>query len=732
MFRGLLLLFGFWCAAWAGAQTLRVRVAPETVYAGDAFRLEVAVEGERLERVDFAFSPEARTLGRTSGLTAVNGRVSSRLSCTVLAETPGTYRLERLEATTASGKTLTFGGHPTVTVRRLEPDPALSLTLTAEPEAPLPGDEVTLTLTARAPALVGGDGDPHSPFVETDLFGRLAERAPNIAFEPQTGEDSPLRLAGRPVALSREADGTNLVWRFSIPYRAVRAGEQTFPAPILRDTRLTGHDAQGNPLSERCAAVGAPLTVRVSAPPAEGRPEGFVGAIGGAFSAEAALDALGAKVGDPVRLTLRFLTDGDPALLRAPDLPRLPGFRAYGEPVREGFRGGAAFVYPLRPLRAGLLEVPPLEFAWFDRASRAYRTVRTAAVPLRVRPSAQLVLLGDDGETAYAELPPALIMGDLPPRRPAPWGRWPALVGLGALVLVGGVRLLCLLAAKAVALLGARRPAARACAALDRTTDPAEAAAAVRAWAKRPALTPAELRAALPPSPEAEEAVRAYAALEAAAYSGGGDVPEARAALRRLLPRLRLLALALALVFAATLPAADAFVREEAVARSVSAATPEAYAEAANLWLRLLREGGDARTFLLNAASCAFWARRPEASLALLRRYERLYGRDALSRQGIRAACAALGRPEPWMGDRLGGPGVTALLWGLGGVFLLVSALRLLPRRWLGPAYGKLTLLGNLLAVVVIVLLLARPLMALRATWIPLPDDLPTAPEEDL
>lgn len=722
MFRCLLLFVGFWGAALTGAQTLRVRLTPEVVYAGDAFRVEASAEGEQLKSLEVAFSPEARALGQTSGMTSVNGVVRSSLAQTLLAEQPGTYRLERLEAVTVSGKRLPFNGHPTVTVRALVPDPTLTLALTSEPEAPLPGDEVTLTLTVRAPALVGGDGALHSPFVEADFFGRATERAPNLSFDPQVGEDSPLHLTGRPVLQSREADGTNLVWRVTIPYRAVRAGEQTFPAPILRDQRLTGHDAQGPPRLERCASRGEPLTVRVASPPTEGRPEGFVGAIGKTFAAEAALDALGAKVGDPVRLTLRFETDGDPLLLRAPTLPRLTGFRAYGEPVRDSFRGGAAFTYNLRPMRPGLLEVPPLEFAWFDRAALAYRTVRTSAVPLRVTPSAQLVLLGDDGGTVATELPPALVLRDLPARRLTPWAKGMALAGFAALCLMAGIHSLRWLVAKGKTLLSVRRPTARACATLAKTTDPSVAAAAVRAWANRPSLTPDELRTVLPPSPEADEAIRAYAALEAAAYSGGGDVPEARATLRRLLPNLRLLTLLAALFSATLLPAADAFVREQAVARTVTATTPGDYAAAANLWLRLVRAdaGSDARTLLLNASSCAFWARHPEASLALLRRYERLHGRDALSCQGVRAACAALGRPEPWAVGRLGVPASLNACCVAMGVALLLFALPL--RRFRGVRAVALV------AVFALALWVFAAWHLARAT--PVPDDLPI-PEED-
>lgn len=659
-------------AAWA--QGLRVRLAPGEVFAGDAFLLEVSAEDAALKAVDFAFSGPVERLGQTRSVTMVNGRASTTLGWRLLATRTGTLRLERLSATAADGRRLVYDGHPELTVRALEADPAVALSLEAAPEDPMPGDAVTLTLTCVTPALRVGDRTL-PPFFDVDLFGRPSPRMPRLAFDAATDEESPLRAAGRPEAEGPEPDGTNLVWRVRYPFRAVRAGRQTFPAPTLRDVRVAALGPDGRGESVRCAAIGEPLTVVVADPPLEGRPEGYVGAIGKTFAAEAALDALNVKAGDPVRLTVTFRTDCDPALLRAPRLPDLPGFRAYGEPARRTLSDGVAFAFSLRPVRDGLLEIPPLTFAWFDRAAREYRTAATAAVPLRVRPTAQLALVGPDG-AAPGVPPPALVHdGATLPARPRPLWPW-ALLALGAAALAAKAlwRALRLAARLLAAPFRARRPLARALATLAKTDDPAQAAAAVRLWAGRPALTPAELRALLPASPEAEEAVAAYAALEGAAYSGGGDRPEARAALRRLLPGLRLLALALLLLAPPALPAADAFVREQAWAASVAAAEPKDYAEAANLWLRLARAGDPGREVLLNGAVCALLAGRPEASLTLLAHYERRHGRDAASDQALRAVCARLGQAAPGPWARRSFPEAAAWCAAAAGLFLLALA----------------------------------------------------------
>ncbi|MEG2725276.1 MAG: BatD family protein [Kiritimatiellia bacterium] len=531
---------GILCAGVASAQTLRVQMAPESIMLGDPFQIEVMAEGVTLANVDFAFSQTVQKVQQQSKSMTVNGRMSSSLIYTLLPSEVGTCRLMSLSAQTSEGKTLSFSEHRQVKVQAVTLDRAVELTSKATPEEVLQGDEVLLTLSLRVPALQT-QGRVLVPFYGQDFFGRLQERTPNVSFEFATSPDACLKPLLDRVSSTREMEGTNVVWRFAMKYRATKEGEIVFPAPIMRDERAVSADAEGRLQTVRSVAVGQPLKVQVQAPPSEGRPHNFIGVIAHTLAVKASLDTLQAKMGDPLRLTVTFTTDGEATSIRAPKLPKMSGFRTYGEPTRETFEGGCSLSYSVRPMRAGLLELPPLSFGWFERSSRTYQEARTVAVPVRVLPSAQLVLLGDDGEQALTELPSALVMnGGRTPLRGSP-SRW----ALGVLIL-GGLLLMVRLLLRPVAALGRkmmapivrRRPRVRAQAILARTKDPAEAAAAIRAWLGRPSLTPSELRALLPAVPEAELFAKAYAQVENAAYSSGEDVPEARATLRRLLPQM--------------------------------------------------------------------------------------------------------------------------------------------------------------------------------------------------
>lgn len=642
------------------AQDLRVRVKPDSVYLGDAFQVEASVDNAELESISCSFATPAQIIGQSTSVSITNGHVSSLRSVQVLPQAIGECRLESVTAVTKDGRTLTYSQPLSVQVRELKPDGSVSLESSVAPASPLPGDEVVVTLSVRAPAIRDGERLV-SPFLETTFFGQVQERIPRLQFEVVTSEDAPLQQLEQPRLVSREADGDNLVWKIACKYRAVRVGEQTFPAPLIRDTRYFVPEQGGQLQETRCMVMGRPIAVRVEAPPAEGRPEGFTGAIGTSFSGEVTLDALNVKVGDPVKLTITLWSDGDPDLLRAPHLPEFKGFRAYGEPVRNTLEGGCAFVYNLRPLQAGLLEIPSLSFAWFEKRTRAYQQIHTVAVPLYVHPSAQLVLLGEDGEALSDVLPPALQLtyGSIPSLKPNTLALCCLLLGCMALLcrlFFNPVRRLWY---RVVQRLTHKRPVRRVCATLRRVQTAAEALTAIRLWTARPALTSAELRNLLEETPEAQEVIAAVAQLEYTLYSGGGDVPEAREVLVNLLPKVTFrrtdghvsssMMLWLFLLLPGLLVAErDTFLQEQAEALSISASTPEDYAEATDLWLRLAREGNPSAGVLLNAASCAVFARHPVVAQRLMTRYEVLYGRDTESEQIFLAVADRLDEPYFW------------------------------------------------------------------------------------
>lgn len=641
------------------AQALKVRLTPETIYAGDAFRMEVSLDEGQIHSVTPTFSMQAQVIGQSQQVMIVNGHQSMSLILHVLPQEVGTCRLESLTATLPNGKTLTYQQAHEVKVRELLPDAAVSVSVSYEPEAPLPGDEVTVLITAKAPA-IEQNGKFLSPFLSQSFFGGVDERLPNISFNAEVGEESPLRLLAMPQLQERTVDNGTMVWKVAIPYQAVRVGEQTFPAPVIRDTRYTLNKSKGQLEEHRCVTMGQPITIDVKAPPEEGRPEGFVGAVATSFEAVATLDALNVKVGDPVALTLTFKTDAASEQIRAPSLPSLKGFRLYGDPKRTTFEGGCSFTYPLRPIQQGLLEIPALPIAWFDKQERVYRQQHTIAVPLYAHPSAQLVLLGDDGEQFASVLPPALRLDDGEATHTV--SKW-ALLAL----CLGVLACICRLCGSALLRFGCflmqpvlqRRPAFKACTLLKRAQTPSEALAALREWSGRPALTSSELRTLLPDSPDAIQAVTAMAHLERAVYVGGEDFQGACQTLIDVLPKLPRLTIAknkmrlLLFLLVTLLPMGVtaepiSFLREQATFVTLSASTPQDYVRAANLWLEVFQQGEMQQSALLNAASCALFARHPGAAEQMIQRYEILYGSDDESEQVILAAAEQLERTPFW------------------------------------------------------------------------------------
>ncbi len=152
-------------------------------------------------------------------------------------------------------------------------------------------------------------------------------------------------------------------------------------------------------------AVGSAADLVVKEPPVTGRPASFTGAVG-SFALAADLSPRSAHVGDPLTLTLAVTGRGNLDELTAPDLTLLPeftgSFKVY--PATAETKGGARlFTWSLRPLAAGVTEVPPVPFAWFDPTTEQFVEHHSEALPLEV--------------TAAAALDPdAIVRGSVPER----------------------------------------------------------------------------------------------------------------------------------------------------------------------------------------------------------------------------------------------------------------------------------------------------------------------------
>jgi len=134
------------------------------------------------------------------------------------------------------------------------------------------------------------------------------------------------------------------------------------------------------------------ISMEVRPLPQKGRPENFNGAIG-SFTFETSVDKNRVSLGDPVRLTLKIKGKGNFSAMPAPELSLGPNFRS-GPPAfhfdgasSTMYGGEQSFDYVITPLISGLLEIPTIEFSFFDPELETYETLHSSAHSVRVDPS---------------------------------------------------------------------------------------------------------------------------------------------------------------------------------------------------------------------------------------------------------------------------------------------------------------------------------------------------------
>jgi hypothetical protein len=148
-------------------------------------------------------------------------------------------------------------------------------------------------------------------------------------------------------------------------------------------------DMEVGPVQKRDVVVESPGTeVTVLALPAGGRPATFAGAVGH-FDLTATIDTSHVRVGEPVELTLLVRGQGNFDRVSIPGLPDSPDFKTYA-PTVSSKEGSKTFVQAVVPRRAGRLQVPPVELAYFDPEAAKYMTARTDAISLDVAPGQAL------------------------------------------------------------------------------------------------------------------------------------------------------------------------------------------------------------------------------------------------------------------------------------------------------------------------------------------------------
>lgn len=135
--------------------------------------------------------------------------------------------------------------------------------------------------------------------------------------------------------------------------------------------------------------LAASRSLTIASPPAEGRPEGFTGAVGD-FTVALAQAPTTASVGEPVELHWTIDGTGNFDAIEVPGVPdgeaydTYPPERSFTPTVRSRTKGTLAVTQLVVPREPGELALPPLDLSWFDPEAGAYRTASLDLPPLEV------------------------------------------------------------------------------------------------------------------------------------------------------------------------------------------------------------------------------------------------------------------------------------------------------------------------------------------------------------
>ena len=506
------------------------------------------------------------------------------------------------------------------------------------------------------------------------------------------------QFSRRPARL-RRADYLEYV--FPMTYTPKAEGIYAFGPVTFKGSIFTAINDAGQATARRVYTVGETVTVRVVPPREEGRPPSYIGAIGSNLVVDAELDAQTCYVGDPLSLSLSISGDISLDNVRAPNLslqPRLAeDFRIYEDTSQVRVEDDIkTWTYTLRPLRAGTLEVPPIDVSYYDVTTRTYETVSTRPIPVVARPAAQvaedIIVAATNGLPATAGpertvLPVAPIAVD--PAGADPAAPWP---GAGPLVMLVLTPVVCLLAGLGrlihlhrTTTADARRRLAgkaeaerilRRAAALARRS-PGEARTLLVAGIRKHlanvftivegGITPADAARLLRREGVDEATIRDltvvmeqhfnadYAPSTGEKGNIAGDVGAVRTLLRRIDKLIALVAV-IVLGAAATGQGADAlerwFMWEEANARMASADSAADFLQAARSYRELLADGVENGPLLHNLGTALLLAERYRPALAAFETAEVYLGWSPAVSRNMRLA--ALGDEDsggtelPW------------------------------------------------------------------------------------
>ena len=129
-----------------------------------------------------------------------------------------------------------------------------------------------------------------------------------------------------------------------------------------------------------------PIPITVQPLPELGRPINFSGGVG-EYKMTAHVDRKRLKVRDGLTLSLQINGTGNHNNLIPPNLS-IKNFRVDSPKlVQQDIESNTLFSYVVIPLKSGILQIPAIEFSFYNPTIRSYQTTKTAPIPITVLPT---------------------------------------------------------------------------------------------------------------------------------------------------------------------------------------------------------------------------------------------------------------------------------------------------------------------------------------------------------
>lgn len=434
----------------ASGQDIQVEASVNATRVGldDTLELTVSIQGDAMGRAGSPKLPKLEGLrvggqSQSTNIQWINGQMTATRSIIyrLLPHSEGKvvigaisveyggkeYLTDPIEIEVVSGSVVPRAGRrsPGAGVDPMDPFDRLSPFRRREQRPTQPGEVFVTASLSKSKAYVGEQVLlSYKLFTQTPIIGlQVDEQPPLTGFwveeveMPQKADWKETTLDGKPfytVEIKK-----NVLF-------PTKPGSITIePAIFSMGVRASSGDPFDSffaPISQEIRRSTKPLTLEVSPLPTSGKPADFSGAVG-QFNLKAELDNRETIAGEPLTLSVILEGEGNLKTVEPPELPALPGLRAYDPKTEEElstrnsrFGGQKRWEYVLVADSAGRHQIGSMGFSYFDPATQKYVKLQTE--PLTLDVAAGAAVAGALGASSRGAV--QLLRRDIRYLKPAP------------------------------------------------------------------------------------------------------------------------------------------------------------------------------------------------------------------------------------------------------------------------------------------------------------------------